>query len=137
MLFPTFLSPSYIPLADTRSETSPQPIPHPKATARTLHIHLFSCCAISLILGLALGGLLSTRKHYPSHQLKAVSSSSSPACQQPVIRREWRSLSRVEKMEYLSTVKCLTQLPPATDTVNGSAHDEFAWVHSIIGGYCE
>lgn len=141
MLFRTRLSPSYLPLADASSETPlQQTLDPPQATARKFHTHLLSCCTISLILGLALGALLSTKQHAPSYQLTAVPSSplvSSSSCQRLVIRREWRSLGPVEKQEYLSAVKCLTELPPVIETANRSAHDEFSWVHSMTGAYCE
>lgn len=58
------------------------------------------------------------------------------ACESLLTRREWRCLGRNEKIEYIRAVKCLIAQPSQL-TPNGTLHDDFAWVHSRIGNYCE
>ncbi|KAH9909712.1 putative tyrosinase [Xylariomycetidae sp. FL2044] len=52
---------------------------------------------------------------------------------QPDVRREWRELSSVERLEYLRAVKCLSSIP--STVCNGTLHDEFAYIHRKIGDY--
>lgn len=58
------------------------------------------------------------------------------SCKNPSTRREWRTLSRRQKIEYKQAVQCLT----STESIfglNQSVHDDFTWVHSHVGNYCE
>ncbi|KAK1963248.1 Di-copper centre-containing protein, partial [Colletotrichum sublineola] len=49
-------------------------------------------------------------------------------CQDPYFRKEWRSLSKKEKQDYLEAAKCLAHTPSIL-TGNGTIHDDFAYVH--------
>ena len=60
---------------------------------------------------------------------------SSQACPNPPTRREWRSLSRDEKKDYLVAVQCLRETPSRLG-LNQSLYDDFPWVHIRVGGYC-
>ena len=60
---------------------------------------------------------------------------SSPACPNPPTRREWRSLSRDEKQDYLLAVQCLRETPSRLG-LNQSLYDDFPYVHIRVGGYC-
>ncbi|KAI0376099.1 putative tyrosinase [Hypomontagnella monticulosa] len=59
--------------------------------------------------------------------------SSDIACRQPAVRREWRALGSLERLEYLQAVKCLSSIP--STLCNGTLHDEFAYIHRKIGDY--
>ncbi|KAJ8064632.1 hypothetical protein OCU04_006958 [Sclerotinia nivalis] len=60
--------------------------------------------------------------------------SKSSICITPVVRREWRTLSRNEKHEYLEAVKCLRSKPSILGT-NHSLYDDFGYSHIQIGDY--
>lgn len=65
---------------------------------------------------------------------KTECSNSDGVCRQPAVRREWRALGSLERLEYLRAVKCLSSIP--STVCNGTLHDEFAYIHRKIGGYC-
>ncbi|KAI0405660.1 putative tyrosinase [Xylaria palmicola] len=54
-------------------------------------------------------------------------------CRQPALRREWRALSSLERLEYLRAVECLSTIP--SNVCNGTLHDKFAFIHRKIGDY--
>ncbi|KAL1753706.1 hypothetical protein FB107DRAFT_217193 [Schizophyllum commune] len=66
----------------------------------------------------------------------------SQECTNPVVRREWRSLSPDERQQWLDAIKCMASLPHTDDLVvdvgkgdigpinaSGSYYDDFAYVH--------
>ncbi|KAF2162476.1 hypothetical protein M409DRAFT_27101 [Zasmidium cellare ATCC 36951] len=53
-------------------------------------------------------------------------------CSQPRVRREWRSLSEQQQLDYLKAVQCLARTPSGIHP-NASLHDDFPWVHRNIG----
>lgn len=55
-------------------------------------------------------------------------------CKNPPIRREWRSLSLVQKHEYVDAVLCLRKLPSSLNK-NMSRYDDFPFLHTTIGEY--
>ena len=87
-------------------------------------------CVVTLVLGFSFG------TYGPLGSSLLTSSTSINTCLRPTIRRAWRSLSRSEKTDYIIAVKCLTKTSSITP-VSGTAHDEFAYVHSKIGSYCK
>lgn len=52
-------------------------------------------------------------------------------CQQPTTRREWRTLSEPEKLDYVTAVKCLATKPSKLRN-NGTLYDDFPWVHKHL-----
>lgn len=56
-------------------------------------------------------------------------------CAQPSIRREWRSLSQPEQLQYIAAVQCLRDKPSQLG-LNQTLYDGFPWTHSRIGNYC-
>lgn len=46
----------------------------------------------------------------------SLASSLKPPCKDPIIRKEWRTLSPPEKQSYLAAVECITTAPPLTTT---------------------
>jgi len=49
------------------------------------------------------------------------------------VRKEWRSLSREEKHDYIDALKCLHETPSALG-LNQSRYHDFAWIHYHVGG---
>ncbi|KAK1993426.1 Di-copper centre-containing protein, partial [Colletotrichum falcatum] len=49
-------------------------------------------------------------------------------CVDPYFRKEWRMLSRQERLDYIEAAKCLARTPSVI-TGNGTIHDDFAFVH--------
>lgn len=56
-------------------------------------------------------------------------------CPSPSNRREWRSLSRLEKNHYIEAIQCLRTTPSHLG-LNQTLYDDFPWVHSRVGQYC-
>lgn len=50
------------------------------------------------------------------------------SCTNPSLRREWRSLSRQNKLAYLDAVNCLARTPSVLRDI-GTVYDDFPWVH--------
>ncbi|OAA72577.1 putative domain, di-copper centre [Cordyceps fumosorosea ARSEF 2679] len=63
-------------------------------------------------------------------------SSSSSACQNPVIRQEWRALTRAERLEFIRAVNALAEVPSRWRE-NGTVYDDFAVLHGAIGSWGE
>lgn len=57
-------------------------------------------------------------------------------CQNPRIRREWRSLSTSEKAAYIQAVRCLL-LQPSITRPSGVLYDDYPYTHARVGGYCK
>jgi len=58
----------------------------------------------------------------------------STSCSSPPMRREWRSLSKVESLAYIEAVRCLRNTPSRLN-LNHSLYDDFPWVHQNYGAY--
>ncbi|KAK2783853.1 hypothetical protein FQN53_008915 [Emmonsiellopsis sp. PD_33] len=52
-------------------------------------------------------------------------------CTESYFRREWRSLSKQEKGDYLDAVQCFIDSPSVLG-MNGSLYNDFSWVHNLI-----
>lgn len=57
----------------------------------------------------------------------------STACDQPAFRREWRSLSVSERLNYIDSVQCLRTRPSRLG-LNQSLYDDFPYVHNQENG---
>ena len=53
-------------------------------------------------------------------------------CEVPRVRREWRTLSNSQKLDYINAIKCLQQRPSELD-VGGSLYDDFPYMHRAVG----
>lgn len=60
---------------------------------------------------------------------------SSAVCKDPPLRKEWRSLDRIEKHDYIKAVKCLKTMPSQVGQ-NQTLYDDLPWVHMHYGEYC-
>lgn len=89
---------------------------------------LYYILAVTLVLGSFV--VAGTLVHSASSAANRVST-----CQQPVTRREWRSLSHNEKDAYIAAVVCLSSQPSILHA-NTTALDDFAWLHAHVGNYC-
>jgi hypothetical protein len=100
--------------------------------------HLLMMClfgALGLIVGFVLGELVQDKGFIA--RLRA-SSTQFSKCSSPTIRKEWRSLSAIEKEDYLTAVKCLTIKQSKLSKVKGDTlYNDFPYLHTTIGGYCE
>ena len=90
----------------------------------------------SVIVALLLGGLVTTLLSLEAalpQPLTAASNLSS--CRDPVVRREWRGLSRDEKIDYIKATLCLQQKPSRLG-LDHSLYFDFAYVHFYAGNSC-
>ena len=91
-----------------------------------------SCTSLFLlVVGMIIGWRITTMKN----SVASDSSFSTTSCESPALRREWRSLSREEKGNYIESVKCLKERPSFLD-LNQSLYDDFPWIHKHVGEYC-
>ncbi|KAI1275445.1 hypothetical protein F5Y07DRAFT_409269 [Xylaria sp. FL0933] len=61
------------------------------------------------------------------------SKTTTAACVNPQVRREWRSLTKDEREEYISAAKCLYNVSSKL-VGEGSVQDDFTWVHVLHSG---
>jgi tyrosinase len=88
---------------------------------------------IVIIVCLAIVGSLAAATSILMYAQAGTSHESAPArCQNPSIRREWRTLSTDEKRAYLDAVVCLTSTPSIVGR-NQTLFDGFPWIHTSIG----
>ena len=92
---------------------------------------------ILCVLCLALGFIaaLYVESHYLIPHGQFTPSLRSTLCKDPPTRREWRTLSHLQKEEYVKAVQCLS----ATESnlgLNQTLHGDFPLVHSRVGNYC-
>lgn len=90
---------------------------------------LLVICTLSLAGGFVWGQ--SSQKHTSSSR-----GGYNPRCAIPSTRREWRSLGRSEKMDYIGAVQCLRSQPSRVRN-EGVLYDDFPFIHNQVGGYCK
>ncbi|KAE8351279.1 hypothetical protein BDV28DRAFT_162473 [Aspergillus coremiiformis] len=56
-------------------------------------------------------------------------------CENPPVRREWRSLTESERTDFTQAIICLANRPSQWQQ-NGSIYDDFAILHGGIGSWC-
>lgn len=88
-------------------------------------------CRWWTVVVLSLGGLLAGVMAF----LSLVSALDS-TCQNPVVRKEWRDLSRDEKTEYIRATQCL-QHKPSRLGLDHSLYLDFPYVHIHVGNRCK
>ncbi|KAI1464569.1 Di-copper centre-containing protein [Daldinia caldariorum] len=57
--------------------------------------------------------------------------SSGTTCENPAVRKEWRTLSTDERNSYISAVKCLATKPSMLG-LNTTLYDDFPYVHNAL-----
>ena len=132
-------SPKYFPLrsddgSETESEKRGEDIDDIQGEdPRVWSIIIFIFCVFVLCYPLTVATYWLIERSFNTDGSTAVYSS--PACPDPPIRREWRSLSGDEKQDYLLAVQCLRETPSRLG-LNQSLYDDFPYVHIRVGGYC-
>ena len=107
-------------------------IPNRETGSQVLRLSLVLWTAlVCVVLGFS-GGFLVKQK-IDTHDTKSLTST---ACTEPVIRREWRTLSDAEKSDYIGAVQCLRNSPSRLG-LNQTLYDDFPYVHSRNGEACE
>ena len=93
----------------------------------------FSCCIVFACLVIA----FTPGQYATSSQLGKYEQTLKPpkACYQPALRKEWRSLERIEKLNYIEAVQCLKSISSQRG-LNQSLYDDFPWVHMHYGETC-
>lgn len=125
------LTAAYAPVVDLEFDeykTDENP-PLVSNTSRISGLSLALWVAVLFIV-LGLGGGILIKQNIGSKSMAPMS------CTNPVIRREWRDLSDVEKSEYIDAVQCLRSLPSRLG-LNQTLYDDFPYVHSRNGEACE
>ncbi|KAI5842479.1 hypothetical protein DFP73DRAFT_515115 [Morchella snyderi] len=87
----------------------------------------FSSAAVLCLTTLSIASPITSPK--PSDI--SLASRDSNRCREPIVRKEWRSLTKNEKKKYLAAVQCLAK-KKSTGAVSGadSIYDDFQGVHS-------
>ena len=103
------------------------------STAR-IRLGILAWAAICVFIGITSGVLL----HWNStvtinDDLLEAPISAWDTCRDLRVRREWRNLAHSEQQDYFDAVHCLLEQPAKIS--NGSAFDDFAYVHKTFGSY--
>lgn len=98
------------------------------------HMIFICCVAAAFLLGGFGGGVFLTTRWSASSESKGTPMTFT-ACKKPAVRREWRSLSRSEKLEYIQAVQCLRSKPSRLG-LGHTLYDDFPYVHIHIGNDC-
>jgi len=102
---------------------------------RTHLLILFFLSSVCLTVGFICGEYIQDNGLIA--KFKATSTKSSK-CRNPEMRKEWRSLSISEKLEYINAVQCLTSKQSKLSSQPGDTlYNDFPYLHTTIGGYCE
>ena len=88
---------------------------------------------LCLALGFVAALYIKSYNLIPNGQLTL--SSTSVICKDPPTRREWRTLSRSQKKEYVEAVQCLSAIESNLG-LNQTLHGDFPLIHSSVGNYC-
>lgn len=99
--------------------------------ARTIFIICATCILFSVASVYVIYYPIS-QKYQPSRSVLV--HEKSRTCRDPAVRQEWRSLSFLQRREYISAVRCL-QNRPSTIGLDHTLHDEFTWIHSRLGNF--
>lgn len=119
--------------AEGEEESERPRVSLPGQTRQKLLLGVLICCIalVLFIIGFASGAYL---KNLSAWGVKK-NTLSSAVCMDPPLRREWRSLDRKAKHDYIEAVKCLKTVPSLVGE-NQTLYDDFPWVHMHYGEYC-
>jgi hypothetical protein len=133
---------SYTKLGESRTVTFERDTEHGFATAtskktkKKLYLFLTACGFLLLLVGFSVGAYAGRHLHITPSGVGIPSLVTTSNCQNPIIGREWRSLSVDEKHKYLDAVRCLKEVPSRIGN-SQSLYDDFPWIHYRIGDYCK
>lgn len=57
---------------------------------------------------------------------------SGTSCSNPVVRKEWRSLSPEDRAGYIDAVHCLAKKPSVVAGLNSTRYDDFPRIHNSL-----
>ena len=117
---------------DSENEAFPAEIPPFGCMPSPKKRHLGNVVLICLVLFVL---ITTTIRSLPKSQ-SSMAPTSSTNCQNPSIRREWRTLSTAEKLAYIDAVVCLTKSSSIVGR-NQTVFDDFPWIHNTEGKSCE
>ncbi|KAK0388453.1 hypothetical protein NLU13_4697 [Sarocladium strictum] len=103
--------------------------PGPSVSRYTKIAALIASAIVALVAAFALGYASGYRTSDDAIANPTVQASSN--CTEPLIRKEWRSLSRDEKKNYLEAFQCFIDSPSHLG-MNGSLYDDFSWAHNLV-----
>lgn len=83
------------------------------------------------IVGLALGFLASNTLYY-GNRVHGMSQESRDYCAVPLTRREWRTLSFLEKSDFIHAVRCMAY-EPSKARPKGALFDDFPYARAQLG----
>lgn len=92
-----------------------------------------ACVLLFIFLALVVGSIVSLPSLRPNFVIKTATESTS-RCQNPKVRKEWRTLSTRQKKEYISAVRCLQHVPSRLHA-GLSLYDDFPFLHDVVGDY--
>jgi hypothetical protein len=97
----------------------------------TIIASLIAAALVALVAVFALGFASGYRSGGGALEAPASSPQRSSNCTEPLIRKEWRSLSKEEKKSYLDAFQCFIDSPSQLG-MNGSLYDDFSWAHNLV-----
>lgn len=102
----------------------------PQGERRSCLREWLSYFILSLIFALALISTLWSSKAPPVTRILP------STCENPSIRKEWRTLQTSEQVHFISSVQCLMEIPSLLrpDGNNMSRYDDFVHTHAVVGG---
>ena len=90
---------------------------------------LIGCAFVGIVAAFAFG--YASGYKYGGSGISPQSSQTLSNCTQPLIRQEWRSLSKKQKKSYLDAFQCFIDSPSQLG-MNGSLYDDFSWAHNLV-----
>ena len=109
---------------------------HPRTRSVTIRTGPWSMLVLAILFLSSIAStwtqFFSTRQLFQQSNIKPdFSQGPTWVCQRPTTRREWRTLSKPERMDYVTAVKCLATKPSKLRN-NGTLYDDFPWVHKHL-----
>ena len=133
LLLPSFGSTS---TPDYETEFTDESIASPESHSRKSKRQSLICCISyacigfsTVALGFVCGIFVARRQSHHAIRVTEPSTKNTTTCASPAIRREWRSLSVVEKDKYIDAVICLKGKPSRLGNSH-SLYDDFPYVHN-------
>ncbi|KAJ6551281.1 hypothetical protein B0H19DRAFT_1263951 [Mycena capillaripes] len=74
------------------------------------------------------------RPYSPTPTMAPLGPTQAEICARPALRREWRVLSNIQKLDYITAVQCLQRLPSITSNLRGARtrFDDFQAIHVVL-----
>jgi hypothetical protein len=89
---------------------------------------------VSFILFALVVGSIASLPFWRPISVCKTSTESTSRCQNPKVRKEWRTLSTRQKEDYIDAVRCLQHFPSRLHA-GLSLYDDFPFLHDVVGDY--